>query len=756
MTARPRLVLLFGAVLTALLAVLGADTQDRLANGGYTADGTEAARAGTLLADRFGAGTADLVLLVRAEGGIDSAPARDQGRRLAQQVARADGVTSVRAYWTAARPARSALRSADGGAALVAVDLAGADRQEAATARELAPSLTGRRGALTVSATGPAQVTVEAADTSRRDLLRAELIAAPVILLILVLALRSWTAALLPVVIGVIAVVGTIALLRLLTYAMPVSVFALNLASALGFGLAVDYGLFLVTRFREELGGGAGVREAVARTTRTAGRTVLVSACTVALSMAALLVLPLPFLRSMACAGMAVALLAAAAATVVVPPLLMLLGERIGRHGRPDSPRWRALARSVTRRPAAYGAGCALLLVLLAVPFGHARFGLTDERTLPADAQAHATAREIRERFAAPAERNLTVVLPRPAAAAALTRYEREIRELPSVAKVTRTTQTPRIPQTTQTTQTTRTTQATWSTRATRATRTEAPGGRGTLLTVTGPSDPQSPATQRLVSDLRSVAAPGPALVAGRAAELADTKDAVADRLPLAVGVAVLTTWIMLFLLTGSVLLPLKALLVGALSLTASFGVLVHVFQDGHLRDALGGFTVTGTLDLTMPLLMAAIAFGLAIDYEIFLLSRVREHWLRGYGNREAVVEGVARTGRLISTAALAVAVVTGALAASELTVLKLLGTGLAIAVLIDATLVRGILVPACLTLAGRANWWVPAPLARLHARVGISEGGDGHGDAKEADTDASAVSPGMDNTPTPRARSAP
>ncbi|MCZ7416829.1 MMPL family transporter [Streptomyces sp. WMMC897] len=699
MTARPRLVLLCAAVLTVLLAAFGADTQDRLANGGHTARGTEAAHAADLLADRFGTGTADLVLLVRAaRHGVDSAVARNEGIRLADRIARADGVTSVRAYWTAERGAgRGALRSADGTAALIAVDLAGADREAASTARELVPTVTGRHGALTVSATGPAQITVEAAETSRRDLLTAELIAAPLVLLILVVALRSWLAALLPVVIGLVAVVGTIALLRLLTYATPVSVFALNLASALGFGLAVDYGLFLVTRFREELSGGAGVQEAVARTSRTAGRTVVVSACTVALSMAALLVLPLPFLRSMAWAGVSVALLAAGAATTLVPPLLVLLGERIGRHGRADSPRWRTLARSVTRHPAAFGAGCAMLLVLLAVPFGHARFGLTDERTLPADAQAHATAQQIRDRFPAPAERNLTVIVPPSVTGESLARYERRIRGLPSVSRVTRT-------------------------------PTAVPGQhaseRGTLLTVTGPPDPQSDAAQRLVGELRSLEAPGRALVTGRAAQLADTKEAVADRLPLAVGVAVVTTWVMLFLLTGSVLLPVKALLVGALSLTASFGVLVYVFQDGHLSDALGGFTVTGTLDLTMPPLMAAIAFGLAVDYEIFLLSRVREHWLRGYSNRAAVVEGVARTGRLISTAALTVAVVTGVLATSGLTVLKLLGTGLAVAVLIDATLVRGVLVPACLTLADRANWWAPGPLARLHRRIGVAECG--------------------------------
>ncbi|MDQ8706970.1 MMPL family transporter [Streptomyces sp. LHD-70] len=685
MTARPRLVLLLAALVAALCAVAGAGAHERLANGGYTAKDTEADRAAAVLA-RAGAAPPDLVLLARSSAGVDAAAAREAGSRLARELAAADGVDSTRSYWSSGG---ALLRSEDGRAALVTADLAGADRDMAVTARELVPKLTGERGPLEVSATGPAWVSVQAAEGSERDLVTAELIAAPLTLLLLVVALRSLLAALVPVVIGVLAVAGTAALLRALTYAMPVSVFAMNLTTALGFGLAVDYGLFLVTRFREELGHGLGVADAVSRTVRTAGRAVVASACTVALAMGALLVLPLPFLRSMACAGMAVALLAAAAAMAVVPPMLLLLGERIGRTGRTDSPLWRRVARVVTRRPAVYGVGCAVLLVLCAAPFGHVRFGLIDERTLPASAEAHATAEEIRERFAAPAERTLTVVLPEGADAAVVRGRVAALDDVVAVRAVS-------LP------------------------------GLGPVLTVAGTAEPQSAAAQRLVAGLRAESPEG-SLVAGRAAVLADTKAAVAERLPLAGGILAVTTWAMLFLLTRSVLLPFKALLVGALSLTASFGVVVYVFQDGHLRDVLGGFTVTGALDLTLPLLMAAVAFGLAVDYEIFLLSRVREHWLRGMSNRDAVVEGVARTGRLITTAALAVALVTGVLATSGLTVLKLLGTGLAVAVLLDATVVRGVLVPAFLTLAGRANWWAPAWLRRRDASRRIrSESADG------------------------------
>ncbi|MFI1970741.1 MMPL family transporter [Streptomyces cinnamoneus] len=701
---RPWLVPAASAAVTLLLALAGAGTSERLANGGYTATGTESARAAALLADRFGAGNPDVVLLVRARGGVDSARAREAGLRLTERLEHARGVASVRSYWTAPDPA---LRSADGSAAVVAADLEGADRDAARTADTLVPRLTGGHGVLDVAATGPSWVSVEARRASEADLVRAELVAAPVTLLLLVIALRSLVAALVPLAIGAVSVVGTAALLRLLTTLMPVSVFAMNLTTALGFGLGVDYGLFLVTRFREELRAGGPVANAVRRTAQRAGRTVAVSAAAVALSMSALLVLPLPFLRSMACAGMGVALFAAAAATVLVPPLLTLLGTRVdrgdplallrrrrpAREARPDSPVWRTIARAVTKRPLCYGGGCAVALLLLAAPFGHVRFGLPDERVLPASAEAHRTAEEIRAGFAAPAGQGLTVVLPEADPVrdgAALRAYGRRVAALPSAGRVD------------------------WARPAGRV-----GAVRGAVLRVGGPREPQSAAAQRLVERLRALPGPGgERLVTGRAALLLDTRAAVRARLPLAAAVAGVTTWAMLFLLTGSLLLPVKALVIGALSLGASFGAMVYVFQEGHLRRLVGDFTVTGTLDVTVPPLMFVIAFGLAIDYEIFLLSRVREGYLLTGDNRRAVVEGVARTGRLVTTGALAVAVVTGALATSGVSVLKLLGTGLATAVLVDAVLVRGVLVPAYLVLAGRLNWWVPPWLGRVHARV--------------------------------------
>ncbi|MFF4222611.1 MMPL family transporter [Streptomyces abikoensis] len=702
--ARPWLVPAAAALLTLLLAAVGAGTSGRLANGGYFASGTESARADRLLADRFGAGAPDLVLLVRAEGGVDSERAREEGLRLTRRLADSAGVASVRSYWTGED---AQLRAEDGTAALVTADLAGADRDAARTAETLVPRLTGGHGALTVSATGPAWVSVEAKRYSGADLVRAELVAAPLTLLLLVLALRSLVAALVPLLIGAVSVVGTIAVLRLLTYAMPVSVFAMNLTSALGFGLAVDYGLFLVTRYREELRDGRPVEAAVRRTARRAGRTVLVSACAVALSMSALLVLPLSFLRSMACAGMAVALFSAAAATVLVPPVLALLGTRIDRWDplralrrgraagppRPDSPFWRRVARTVTRRPLWFGLACAAVLLLMASPFAHVRFGLSDDRVLPAGSEAHRTADAIRAGFAAPADRTLAIVLPDvdPARdAAALWAYERDVSDQRSVRSVG------------------------WA-----RSGAGAGSGKGAVLLVAGAREPYTRGAQDLVRTLRALPGPpGEHLVTGRAALLADTKDAVRARLPLAAGIAAAATWLMLFVLTGSVVLPLKALLIGALSLGTSFGVLVFGFQDEHLRPVVGDFTSTGTVEMTMPLLLFAIAFGLAIDYEIFLLSRVREHYLLTGDNRGAVVEGVARTGRLVTTGALAVAVVTGALVTSGVTQLKLLGTGLATAVLVDAVLVRGVLVPAYLTVAGRLNWWAPGWVARLHGRL--------------------------------------
>ncbi|MEV4869300.1 MMPL family transporter [Streptomyces syringium] len=708
----PWWVLMTAVGLGALLAFVALGTPDRLSNGGYIAHGTEATRAESVLAQRFGAGIPDLVLHARADSPVTAPEAAAAGREFVQQVSRRPGVRQVLSYWTLGD---ARLLSEDGHAALVAVDLQGDEHATARRAATLVPRLTGPHGPLRVTATGPAWVMAQATGLSRQELVRAELIGVPLAALVLLFAFGSATAALLPALVGGLAVAGTFAVLRLLTAFLPVSAFASNITTALGFGLAVDYGLFVVTRYREELAVGGDPARAVIRTMHTAGRTVSYSAATVVVCLSALLLFPLGFLRSLALAGVSVVVLAAATTALVLPALLSVLGTRVDhgdvfaplrrtRRGTVASP-WHRAARAATARPVLAGGCAALFLATLALPFAHVRFGVADERVLPERAESRATALMVERDFHLPWNRTLTVLLPDVDAVdqeRELDTYARRVSALPTVDQVSTglgTYDDGRLAKGPDTGSLAHITQgATW-------------------LAVTGSGPPGQ--DERLVEELRALPSPGPHLVGGRPARVLDTKNAVFAALPTAAAVVVGGVLLLVLLFTGSVLIPVKAVLMGALSLTASFGVMVHVFQDGHLRGLLGDFTVTGELETSMPVLVFGAAFALSMDYELFLVSRIQEEYRATGDHRGAVVTGVARTGKMITTASMIFAVALLPLVTSEITLLKLIGWGLASAVLVDATVVRGVLVPAFMRLTGHANWWAPRPLAALHRRLG-------------------------------------
>ncbi|MEE4418224.1 MMPL family transporter [Streptomyces bugieae] len=748
----PRRVLVVAGVLSVLFGCAASGLADRLSVGGLAASGTPSARAEAWAA-RYGAGSPELVLVVRpvsARNALDGPAVRVAGRRLTERLAAEGGVAGVRSYWAAAdgggppgprgplggdlargpeRGRAAGLRSLDGRAALVLVDLEGSETDTARTAERVVPRYTGEVGPFAIRATGPAWSLAQSTVQARTDLLRAELIAAPLTFVILALAFRSLVAAFLPVLVGGVSAVGALAVLWVLTAVTDVSVFAVNLIGALGFGLAVDYALFIVARFREEQARGRGAEDAARASVVTAGRAVAVSAGTVTAALAALLVFPFSFLHSMAYAGMVVVVLAAVTAVFVLPAVLVRWGSRVtaldplGRfRWAPaptiggDSPLWRTVARAVTRRPVCWGAACMVVLAALVLPFAHGRPGLADERILPAGAASHATADLVRRGWGTSAEGTLVAVLPRvdPVAdRAALDAYGRRLSALAGVRG-----------------QATVTVPATGRYAGGRrvgdggAYTPEAGGGayapglgaaatgrvvRGTVVTLTLRPDPQSERAAALVHAVRRLPAPGGALhLAGWAAQVVDARAALADRLPLALGLIAAGTMTVVFLFTRSVLIPLKVLAVAALSLTAALGGIVFVFQDGHLRSLLGDFTVTGTIDMTIPLLLFSVAFGLSVDYELFLLSRIQEYYRATGDNTAAIVHGISRTGRLFTAAALAVAVAMGALASSDVLLLKELGVGLALAVVVDATVVRGVLVPSVMRLAGRANWWAP------------------------------------------------
>lgn len=710
---RPWWVLLTTAGIGTVLALAAFAAPGRLSNGGYIAEGTEATRTDALIQQRFGAGIPDLVLYARAPQPADAPEVRGAGQEFADRVAHEPGVREVVSYWAVGD---RRLLSEDGRAALVTVDLRGNEDAAARRAADLVPRLTGGQGPFTVTATGPAWVMAQVTELSREELIRAELIGAPLAVLVLLFAFGSLTAALLPAVVGALSVAGTFAVLQVLAAYMPLSAFAFNLTTALGFGLAVDYGLFVVSRYREELATGATPPEAVGTTMRTVGRTVLFSAGTVVVCLAALLLFPLGFLRSLALAGISVVVLAAVATRVVLPAMLLVIGGRIdrldpfaplrrgARAGR--SPSWSRVARLATGRPVLAGGCAALFLLALAVPFTHARFGVTDERVLPEKAESHATATRVGREFPLPWTRTLAVLLPDTDAVdqrQALDAYARRVSALPTAGEVGTALGTYRDGR--------RTTGPSMD-----ALLHVADGSTWLSVAADGPPSADEP----LVRELRALPSPGRHHVSGRPARVLDTKDAVLGSLPAAAALVVGAVLLLLFLFTGSVLIPVKAVIMGALSLTATFGATVYVFQDGHLRALVGDFTVTGELETSMPILVFGAAFALSVDYELFLISRIQEEYRSTGDHRAAIVTGLARTGRLIAVAAVIFAVALLPLISSGITLLKLIGCGLALAVLVDATVVRGVLVPAFMQLTGHANWWAPRPLAALHRRVGL------------------------------------
>ncbi len=698
MARRRRAVLTAALLFVAVAAAWGTGVFGSLVGGGFDDPGSESARAAAAAEDA-GSARADVLLVYRS----------NDGRTLDDPSYRADveadlaglppeQVLATATTWSTGSPA---LATEDGRSTYAVLTLAGGDegaREEAydAVADDLADAPPG----LSVLRGGPLATGAEVGEQVGEDIARAELISLPVLLVLLVVVFGGLAAASLPLAIGALAVLGAFTALRVLTLVTEVSVFSVNIVTMLGLGLAVDYGLFVVSRFREELPRAASVEDAVARTMATAGRTVLVSGLTVATSLAGLLLFPQVFLRSMGLGGVAAVLVAMVAALTVLPALLAVLGPRVDALRVPGLGRlaarpsgegaWARLGRAVMRRPVLYVAAIVPVLLLAGSPFLRLEPGGVDARVLPAGSESR-VASEALAGFPGAGRTPLDVVVTG-ADQAQVPAYAERLAEVPGVTGV--------LP---------------------------GPSDGGTsVLQVAYDADPQSARARDLVGDLRDVPAPpgAEALVGGAPAELSDLLSSLASTLPWMLLLIAVATVVLLFLAFGSLVLPVKAVLVGALSLSASFGAVVWVFQDGNLEGLLG-FTSTGTVDATQPVLMFAIAFGLSMDYEVFLLSRVREQYDLTGDTERAVVGGLQRTGPIITSAALLLVVVVGAFSTSGVTFIKMIGVGLVIAIVLDATVVRGLLVPASMRLLGRANWWAPAPMARWWDRHGWREEGD-------------------------------
>lgn len=692
---------LIGVLLAFLgLGAYGAGAQADLDLARWDSPGTESVRAAEILREEYGTGNPNLALLVTArDGDVDSPRTADAARQLAAEVRDIPGVTDVSSYWTGSSPA---LRATDGDRALILARLEGSATDTRERLADISPQLTRTTPELTVGVGGQEEISRQVGEQARTDFLRAEILVLPAVVLLLILVYRRTVAALLTVGVGLLSIVGTLAGLRAIAQFTEVSTFAANLALVLGLGLGIDYSLFVINRYREERHAGHAQEDAVVRATSAAGRTVIFSGVTVAVSLSALLVFPFFFLSSFAYAGVLVVATAVAGALLLLPAALARWGHRVERPQAEASGIWQRIALAAMRRPLAAGAVVVGVLLLAASPLLGLRFGLPDERTLPSGTSSRTTSETIHEEFPAEPTDTVQIVLREAAGTRDTQAYAAELSCIQGVFQVDA------------------------STGRYQDGRRTGPSGipprdGGARLAVVPAQAAMYGDVPAFVERIRDTRAPAPALVGGYPAETTDFRATLLDRLPYAVGLILLATFGVLFLMTGSLLLPAKATVLNLLSLSVMFGCLVWVFQEGHLSGLLG-FTPTGSIEPSIPVLMFCVAYGLSMDYEVFMLARIKEEYERIGDTEAAVAAGIRRSAPLITAAAGILALSFLSYATGGVVFLKELGVGTALTILVDATLIRVVLLPVAMRLAGRANWWAPGPLRRLHRRFGLRE----------------------------------
>lgn len=691
---RPRRIGIAAILFFVLAVALGGSVADRLDPYGADDPDTESVEMRERLLD---AGFRAPGAMVMVTGGAVSSPAmRAKVESIARELRERPDVASVSGFYDTRSPT---FVSEDGRSTYIAVDLQPTDdKQWQAAGAAIADELNDRPG---VAVGGPAVAQEQVNKQVEKDLQLAEMLAFPFLFLLSLLFFRSLVAALLPVMIGVLAIVGTFLVIRLLSEAGSISIFALNLTTGLGLGLAIDYSLFVVSRYREEIAKDGPGLAAMRRVMATAGRTVFFSSLTVAAALASLIVFPQRFLYSMGFGGSLVTLLAAAVSLTVLPAVLTLLGTRVNSlspkflrrraeaETRPDEQGfWYRLSRFVMRRPAPIATVSALFLIVLGLPFLNIKFTAADPAILPEDASARQVYDAMQTDF--PPHRDTPIwVSVEGGGPADAARVRAEVRKADGVLAA--------LPP-----------------------QRVAPELR--VIQAVSTNIFRSEQSQSTVEAIREIEVPGATVeVGGATADFVDFQNSLVRHLPLAIAIIVVSTLVILFLMTGSVVLPIKSLIMNLLNLTAVFGLLVLIFQEGRF-ETLFDYTGQGALEQTMPILLFAVAFGLSTDYAVFLLSRIKEARDHGASDSESVAIGLERTGRIVTAAALMFAVAIGAFATSQIIFIKQNGIGTALAVLLDASIIRALLVPSLMELLGKWNWWAPGPLRRLHERWGISE----------------------------------
>jgi putative drug exporter of the RND superfamily len=731
--AAPRRVVAVSALILVAAAIFGLPVAKSLSAGGFQDPNSESARANQLLAEKFHQGGMPLVVVVSAPDGVRSARAQAVATAIVDQLQKSPHVASVTSAWTAPLSAAADLISKDGTSGLIVASISGGENQAPRYAAELRQAFPRDRDGVSARSGGLAIVYEQNAKQVENDVLAMELVAVPLSFVVLVWVFGGLAAAAIPIAVAMVTIAVSMSVLRLITFGAEVSVFALNLTVATGLALGIDYTLLIVSRYRDEIAAGEDRDTALIRTVNTAGRTVLFSATVVALSGSTLMLFPSSFLRSFAYVSLATVTLTAVTAIVLTPTIIVLLGRRlealdIGRFfrnllGRSTSRRppaeqmfWYRWSKFVMRHALPLGLVVVVLLVLLAAPFGGVRWGLGDDRALPTSASSRQVGDLLREDFAHNTANDVQVVISDATGSTPqqVAQYSARLSGLSDV-------------------------QALSSPAGTFIDgRNVGPPSAATgavddsmFLTFSSAAPPFSERSEKQLDLVRGVAAPGGGTVqiTGSTQINHDNVDAVTARLPLVLTVIGVVTFVLMFLLTGSLVMPVKTLVLNVLSLTAAFGAVVWIFQDGHLGAF--GTTPTGTLVIAMPVMLFCMAFGLSMDYEVFLVSRIREFWLASKltnppgDNDQSVALGVAHTGRVITAAALVMSISFAALMVSKVSPMRMLGLALALAVLVDATLVRMVLVPAFMHVLGRWNWWAPRPLAWLHDHIGFSESDD-------------------------------
>jgi RND superfamily putative drug exporter len=680
-------VMLTGYLVAILIAGgIGAQVFAKFDSGGYSDPKSDSAKAWEYLEETFKVKDPTVVLIVKSKEGVDDPSVRERALRLEAELRAERSAENVISYWSTNAPS---LKSSDGKSAFIFIYLRSSDFSKIDSAGGYYQSKYDREyEGLDIDASGTAVFANAINGKIQDDLKIAEAISIPITFILLLLIFGAMVASAMPLMVGVTAILGTFFVLFLLTFFTDVSIFALNLTTGLGLGLGIDYALLMVNRFREELWKGSSKEDAVETTIKTAGKTVFYSGLTVILTLASMTFFPQNFFKSMGYSGVAVVALAVAGALIPLPAIMMILGSRINKGlirksslVVKDDGGWAKMARFVMRKPISVVIATTIGLGILIAPIADIKFSLVDSRVLPASDPAAASAAFIADNF--PGQESNPIEIIFPTASDELDSIERFRNQLPEVDGIVRVDQISQV-------------------------------GEAARLVAIHSMPPRTPEAEKMIMEMRELLVGVDALVGGVAADYADTQGATARTLPYVLIWILTTVLILLFLFTGSILLPIKAILLNFASLAATMGVLTYIFINGHLTFLVGDFTVTGTLDTSTVILIAIVAFGLSMDYEVFLLSRIKEEYENGRNNEDAVAFGLQRSARIITAAALLLATVFGIFVISGVTSIKMMGFGVAFAILLDATVIRGLLVPALMRLFGEWNWWAPKSLRRF------------------------------------------